>query len=142
MDNAAKALIIAGGILVGMLIVTLSMYMYTNFQDAYNKSMLIHNSIEIDAFNSEFTKYGYVGDDGATHISGADAYNILSRAYEVSNDYDSLSGTMEVFGRYSIDRSANNFYERVFYYSEEYSTDHTYVFDYNLEGVINQITIN
>ncbi len=93
MDNAAKALIIAGGILIGMLIISLTMYLYISFQDYYAKSMLMHTSYEIVAFNSNFTKY-------SNEISGADVFNILSRVYEVNNDDDSIINNITVEGRH------------------------------------------
>ncbi len=145
MDNAAKVLIIAGGILVGMLIITFSMYLYISFQDAYSVSMSIHDAVEINAFNTYFTKYGYHKDGSSdTFITAADAYNILSRAYEVVNDDDAIVSNIKVAGDagFSLDFDDPNFYEKRFYYSDSFEGEYRYEFAYNLEGIVDEIYIN
>ncbi len=145
MDNAAKALVIAGGLLIGMLIITLSMYLYTSFQDAYSASMRIHDSVEIEAFNTYFTKFGYTKDGSSTiYVSGADAYNILSRAYDVCNDDYSISRFIEVTGTagFSIDKDSPAFYERFFYYSEMFQKEFIYKYDYDLNGIVDEIILD
>ena len=145
MDNAAKALVIAGGILIGMLIISLAMYLYVSFQDAYSASMNIHDTIEVNAFNTEFTKYGFTsGDPNTRSISGADAYNILSRAYEVNNDEDALIDNITVDGEagFSVNPQDSNFYEKRFYYSEEFSKEFKYRIWYDSDGIINRVTID
>ncbi len=143
MDNSAKALIIAGSFLIGMLVITLSMYLYRSFQDAYTNNMKIHSAIQIDSFNSYFTKYGFPV-NGRMHISGADAFNILSRAYDISRGGSDLIFDIDVRGtaNLSIDPSNNNYYEKVFYFSKYFENEYEYLLGYNDEGIISSITIN
>ena len=137
MDNAAKALLLAGGILIGILIISLSMYMYTQFQDVYSDNMRLKDSYEKTSFNSFFTKYG-------EDISGADAYNILSRVYESNNDYDDIAEVIDVNGDagFSVDSSDTNYYEKVFYFSEFFHETYKYSYTYGNDGVISTITID
>lgn len=57
MENASKALIIAGAILLSILIIAIGMYIYTSSQATIQNSMTDMNTQEIQAFNSNFTTY-------------------------------------------------------------------------------------
>lgn len=58
MENASKALIIAGAILLSILIIAIGMFIYTSSQSTINDSLTQMNTQEIEAFNSQFTIYG------------------------------------------------------------------------------------
>lgn len=58
MENASKALIIAGAILLSILIIAIGMFIYTSSQSTINDSLTQMNTQEIEAFNSQFTVYG------------------------------------------------------------------------------------
>ena len=57
MENASKALIIAGAILLSILIIAIGMFIYTSSQSTINDSLTQMNTQEIEAFNSQFTIY-------------------------------------------------------------------------------------
>ena len=64
MENASKALLMAAGVLIGILIISLGVYLFANFGGT---SSQIHANIEqnqIEQFNSQFTTY--VGKDNVT----------------------------------------------------------------------------
>ncbi len=64
MENASKALLMAGGVLLGILILSLGVYLFTSFGGTSSR---IHDNIEenqIAQFNSQFTKY--VGNENVT----------------------------------------------------------------------------
>ena len=64
MENASKALLMAAGVLTGILIISLGVYLFANFGGT---SSQIHANIEqnqIEQFNSQFTTY--VGKDNVT----------------------------------------------------------------------------
>lgn len=64
MENASKALLMAAGVLMGMMILSLAVYLFTNFGGT---SSQIHENIEtnqINQFNSQFTSY--VGKENVT----------------------------------------------------------------------------
>lgn len=58
MENASKALIIAGAILLSILIIAIGMFIYTSSQSTISDSMTQMSTQEIEAFNSQFTIYG------------------------------------------------------------------------------------
>lgn len=55
MENASKALIIAGAILLAILIISLGIMILNQAQDTINGSGM--SKAEIQAFNAQFTKY-------------------------------------------------------------------------------------
>lgn len=64
MENASKALLMAGGVLLGILILSLAVYLFSNFGGASSR---IHDNIEENQtaqFNSQFTKY--MGNENVT----------------------------------------------------------------------------
>ena len=64
MENASKALLMAAGVLMGMMILSLAVYLFANFGGT---SSQIHENIEtnqLNQFNSQFTSY--VGKENVT----------------------------------------------------------------------------
>ena len=57
MENASKALIIAGAILLCILIIAIGMFIYNSAQSTITDSMTSLSTQEIDAFNNQFTSY-------------------------------------------------------------------------------------
>ena len=55
MENASKALIIAGAILLSILIISLGIMIFNQAQDAMSKGGM--SEAEISAFNNKFIKY-------------------------------------------------------------------------------------
>ena len=55
MENASKALIIAGAILLSILLISLGIMVYTNAKNTVGNASL--NKQEIETFNSEWTTY-------------------------------------------------------------------------------------
>ena len=57
MENASKALIIAGAILLSILIIAIGIYIFNSAQSTVDSSLQSMSSQEVDAFNSQFTSY-------------------------------------------------------------------------------------
>ncbi|MCR5185982.1 MAG: hypothetical protein K6D97_02555 [Clostridia bacterium] len=57
MENASKALIIAGAILLSILIIAIGMYIYSSAQAQVENSITNMSTSEIEGFNSTFTSY-------------------------------------------------------------------------------------
>ena len=55
MENASKALIIAGAILLSILLISLGIMIFTQAQDTVTNSGM--SDAEVEAFNNNFTKY-------------------------------------------------------------------------------------
>ena len=134
MDNAAKALLIAGGILIGMLIISVSMYLLTSFRDFYYQNTTVLNSYQINAFNTDFTKYG---PQNGVEISGADAYNIMSKVSEVNSTHDFI--IYQIDDSSSIINTGN--YEEYFYFTKRFAKKFDYSYDLNSDGIVNSIRI-
>ena len=57
MENASKALIIAGTILISILLITIGIVLINSGRDVANSGKNAMSSSAIQAFNSQFTKY-------------------------------------------------------------------------------------
>ena len=81
MENASKALIIAGAILLSILIIGLGMFIYQKAAGAIENTGI--DTAQVNAYNSEFLQY-----DGV--ISGAQARALCDviRTHNVSNQSD------------------------------------------------------
>lgn len=98
MENASKALIMAAGILIGVLILSLTVYLFVTFGET---SKQIHTEIDINRlneFNAQFTSYE-TKDDNTIY----DIISVANLARENNEYYDlKLEG-----------QSNGNFYIRV-----------------------------
>ena len=91
MENATKALIIAGGVLIGILILTLALYLFVSFG---NKSASVHEQIredQIAQFNSQFTVFL----DRDT-ITIYDIVTVAKAAYEYNQTADNAHITVKL----------------------------------------------
>lgn len=57
MENASKALLIAGAILLCILIIAIGMFIFNSANDQINESVTGMSSSQISAFNAKFTNY-------------------------------------------------------------------------------------
>lgn len=57
MENASKALLIAGAILLCILLIAIGMYIYNSAQSTITDSLTSMSTQEIEAFNNNFTTY-------------------------------------------------------------------------------------
>lgn len=80
MENASKALLIAGAILLAILIIAIGMYIYNSAQSTVNNSMTSMTTQELEAFNSNFTSY-----EGSQ--SGSNVKALIGRLIANANTY-------------------------------------------------------
>lgn len=83
MENASKALLMAAGVLIGMLILSLAVYLFVSFGSASAELYKQKEAQEIEAFNSQFTSY--VGKQGITIY---DVVTVASIASENNKYYE------------------------------------------------------
>ena len=57
MENASKALIMAGGILVGVLVLSLMVYLFADFGSTSAQINAQNKQNQLSQFNSKFTAY-------------------------------------------------------------------------------------
>ena len=87
MENASKALIMAGGILIGILIISLAVYLFTDFGRTAADINDRNASQQLVDFNSKFTKYeSYKDNDGNWKTTVYDIVTLAGYAKE-NNEY-------------------------------------------------------
>ena len=57
MENASKALLMAGGVLIGILVLSLAVYLYASFSQTYVEVNERNETQKVIKFNNQFTKY-------------------------------------------------------------------------------------
>lgn len=89
MENATKALLIAAGVLIGVMILSLAVALYSEL-DAYveiSNEKIEFN--ELNAFNTQFTKYiNYIGTEKQFDLTIQDVVTAANIAYENNLDYN------------------------------------------------------
>lgn len=81
MENASKALIMAGGVLIGILIISLAVYLFIDFGSTSAQITAQNTQKQITEFNSKFTSY-----EGYKDITIYDIITLANYAKE-NNDY-------------------------------------------------------
>jgi len=137
MDNASKALIMAGGILIGVLIISVSLYIFTTARglaDDSNREMKINAAESFNRFYQSF--------DNNSTITGLDALNIINKAKDdnwrcetkrTSEHYITFGGNYDSIIS-SMEDSADGINEMKKSYSYHYEKD--------ADGYIDTIVIN
>ena len=85
MENASKALIIAGAILLSVLIVSLGIIVFSNARTTINSSADMSDT-EVEAFNGKFTSF--IG----TNITANQVYTLCDKV-QTSNQAELKNGT-------------------------------------------------
>lgn len=93
MENASKALLMAGGVLIGVLIISLAVYLFADFSLQSANINAQNSQKQLTAFNSKFTSYQNFKDDslaaGATdkEIWKITIYDIITvKGYALENN--------------------------------------------------------
>lgn len=134
MDNATRAILIAGGFLIGMLIISLSMYLLDSFRTYYETT---NNALELRKrreYNSFFEAYKNGG-----IVSGDVAYSLCSKCRDINNDLDSDYSTNATL--IPTGAGAGHDLEQVFFFTEYFGHRFRYDYTYGLNGVVNSIVL-
>ena len=84
MDNASKALIMAGAILITMMLISLTIYTVTQIKEFSVASSTQTLATRRDAFNRFFV---YSEPFGGATIKGSEVYNIICKAIDVNQGW-------------------------------------------------------
>ena len=57
MENASKALIIAGSVLIAILLISLGLFIFKSTSGATDQTQKLGETLEVQQFNSQFLKY-------------------------------------------------------------------------------------
>lgn len=131
MDNASKAIIMAGGILIAVAVISVALYMFANASELAKASDEILERSQIESFNRFYYAYAPLMDQSYT-ITGLDAYNVYNRA--TNNNIGKESGDYQFIQ--IIDGTGKSFTE-----AENFLADYTIVINADPTGLVNRITI-
>lgn len=118
MDNASKAIIMAGGILIAVAVIGVALYMFSNARELANASDEIMERSQIESFNRFYYAYAPLMEVPYS-ITGLDAYNIYKKAknnnegkeegdYQYIDISNITSDTVDSFS------NSENFLEKIF----------------------------
>ena len=94
MENASKALLMAGGVLIGVLIISLAVFLFADFGSTSAEINAKNAQQQITSFNSKFTAYqGYYDDEG-WQITIYDIVSLAAFAKE-NNEYYEVNSNNE-----------------------------------------------
>ena len=156
MENASKALIIAGAILLSILIIAIGMYIYTSAQAQVNNSLTNMNTSEIEGFNSTFSSYEGVQTGSSVKalvgrlISNANTYKeepakIPSVSYNKgASESGKNSDQDKKYAAVTAENTTSNYVRFLNTITKGLDSKHPYrvVLTMSTEGVIAGITIN
>lgn len=77
MENATKALLIAGGILIAIIIISIAVYLYSMYSNQSEEYSATISAIELEKFNSKFDVYV-----DRTDISAQELVSVVNLAKE------------------------------------------------------------
>ena len=124
MENASKALIMAGSILISVMIISLGVYVFKMFGDYASNIENKREEQQIAEFNAQFLKY-----ENMDQISAHDIVSVINLAKENNEKYGLTSG------------NSNNFYVSVSVsgttYKESSNEDELQTFIQNNSGIHN-----
>lgn len=83
MENASKALIMAAGILIGVIIITIGVYVFINFGDTSKEIQKQIDARVLAEFNNNFTKY-----EGSNEITIHDILSLANFAKENNKNFE------------------------------------------------------
>lgn len=83
MENASKALIMAGGVLIGVLILSLAVYLFADFGSTSAQINEQNAEKQLTQFNSQFTSY-----EGKEGLTIYDVITVASLAKENNTYYE------------------------------------------------------
>ena len=104
MENASKALIIAGAILLSILIIAIGIYVYNQANSTIQSSMSSMNTQEREAFNNQFTTYQGIQ-------TGSQVKALLTRVASNLNTYKDQAEkipTVILYTKADTDRAIND----------------------------------
>ena len=133
MENASKALIIAGAVLIGILIISMGVLLATTLQKTAKTYYTSMNTNEIQKFNSEITK-NFIIENGNTYITAQGIItlkNILNT--ETYKESDIQNNISDIVGN----NSDAEFLTTKGTKNEKYKVE----INYSKQGMINKIII-
>lgn len=102
MENASKALLIAGGVLLAVLILSVGIYTYVSIQNVSKSKAEVLKAEELSKFNMEFESFN------KSSMYGTDIISVVNKAISYNEKYDNIIN-IELYVK-------NSFYTTKIYY--------------------------
>ena len=142
MENASQALIIAGAVLVAILIIAISVYVYNNSRTAASTSLSAMTTQEIEAFNNQFESY-------KGKQTGSKVMSLLGKLIANASVYkDQIEKIPDVYNgkdheSINLNTDLENYTKKLSEFKNEVEKKHMYnvVFSYNTDGLLEKIFI-
>lgn len=153
MENASKALIIAGAILLSILIIAIGMFIYNNAQSTINNSMTSFSTQEIEAFNNNFESYkgNQTGSNVNTMLTRliGNAKTFADETTKIPSVYINKVGAANDSGNFKVNPvndgsgSQQNYIDQLTRAKNKIEAKHTYwvAFSYQDNGLIDYIMV-
>lgn len=122
MENASKAVIMAGGVLIAVAVISLALYAYSSFRSYAESSEQLFTATQIQNFNRFYQAYP----EGNNTIRVIDAINIYNRALD-----DGLENINSNFNILAIADDSTTFLGSC-----------SYFLGYDTQGKVSRITLN
>lgn len=134
MDNASKAIVMAGGVLIAIALISVAVYAFNSARNFASSADDILSASQIQSFNRFYQEYR-TGAGTISTIDCIDAVNILNRAVEDDIEADVTSNLI----------TANNLNGTTVYTadSKNYTTETlSYSLSYDPVGRVSKVTIS
>ena len=153
MDNASKAAIMAGAVIIALLIISLSLFTVALYRRYADQEISKTYSNQSEAYNRFFV---YTGSSGSS-ISGYDAYNVICKAFDINSNLDTNDRIIVNGCGVHNSTNPNDINSVRAYFDISYDTDdrmvvsdttrlerqnYTYTYDYNNGGRRERISIS
>ena len=92
MENASKALLIAGGVLITLMVVSLGVYLFTDFSTTASNINRQNADRQLTSFNTQYTVYV-----GRTNITGYELVSVINMAANNNSEYDDVNNYEEAY---------------------------------------------
>ena len=122
MENASKAVIMAGSVLIAIAVISIALYAYGIFSGYAESSEETLTATQIASFNRFYQSY----EEGTDTIRGVDVINIINRAED-----DEIESVPSIPSELTGDDQA-----------EHYLDKYNYSLDYDVQGRVSKISIN
>ncbi len=84
MENASKALLMAGGVLIAVLIISLFVYMFTSASSMFQTEEDIERTQEIEEYNKQYESYN------RKLLRGTDLISLMNKAISNNKKYEDI----------------------------------------------------
>lgn len=142
MENASKALIMAGAVFIAVMLISLFIYVFSAIGNFNSQTQAQQYSNQVIAANRFFVESAYDINSsvGGVQIMGYDAYNIIRKALDINDDPDAAVTIDIIAPSYTtFDRDSDSILDE----TERANMKKEYNYSYSMdsEGYVNKIII-